>query len=137
MPLLNLSNAEKKLSQHDARCSKMAEKYRRGLIGDTVYDVHLQAAKREREMLLHQVEGSKAGIKQSSTRKRDTDNLLGSIKRLRERLAGADLATRAEIVRTLVPGHGEHVARLGSKEIELHVVLADDAPDCLSTFASG
>ena len=135
----DLSTAEKKLVQHEAQCSKMAERYRRGLIPDSVYDAHLQSAKPEHDMLLRQVEAARAGIDQANTHKLDTDRLLASVERLRERLSGADLTTQAEIVRILIPGRGEHVVRLGAKDIELHVVLAaEDSPsDRLSTFASG
>ena len=117
----------------------MAERYRRGLIPDGVYDVHLEAAKHEREMLSRQAEAAKAGIDLAATRVGETETLLGTVARLRESLEGADVATRAEIVRTLVPGRGAHVVRLGAEEIEMNVVLAAESrpPARLSTFAPG
>jgi site-specific DNA recombinase len=135
----DLASAEAKLAQHDSQCSKMAERYRRGLIGDGVYDVHLEAAKREREMLSRQAEAAKAGIDLAATRVGETETLLVTVARLRESLEGADVATRAEIVRTLVPGSGAHVVRLGAKEIEINVVLAAESrpPARLPTLASG
>jgi site-specific DNA recombinase len=135
----DLAHAESKLAQHNVRCEKMAEHFRKGMISDDVYESHLEAAKREREMLVHQVEAATNGADLAVSRKTEMETLFASVTELRQRLEGADLATRAEIVRTLVPGRGEHVARIGPKEIELHVVLAVESrdPARLPTLASG
>jgi hypothetical protein len=135
----DLLSAEAKLAQHNMRCEKMAEHFRKGLIADEVYENHLAAAQREREMLAHQVDAAKSGADLAVSRKIEMETLFATVAELRQRLEGADLATRAEIVRTLVPGRGEHVVRVGPKEIELHVVLAAESrdPARLPTLASG
>ena len=135
----DLASAEDKLAQHSMRCEKMAEHFRKGMMAEEVYENHLAAAKREREMLARQVDAAKTGADLAVSRKIEMETLFASVAELRQRLEGADLATRAEIVRTLVPGRGEHVVRVGPKEIELHVVLAAESrdPARLPTLASG
>lgn len=135
----DLATSEAKLAQHDGRCAKMAEHFRKGLIPDGVYEGHLHAARHERDMLVRQVEAARSGAELAVSRKADTQAILSGVAQLRGRLEHADLATRAEIVRALVPGRGDHVVRLGPKEIEMHVVLAAESrvPARLPAFVAG
>jgi site-specific DNA recombinase len=132
----DLAEAEAKLQRFDERCEKMADRYRRGLIADPVFDRHLEQAKRDRAMLERQVEAARAGIDRATEHKAEVTALLEAVATMRHRLKNADFKTRRELLTTLVPGTGEHVVRLGPEDIDMKVVIGPD-PGRLPTFAAG
>jgi DNA invertase Pin-like site-specific DNA recombinase len=127
--------AESKLKRHDSQCEKMAERYRRGLIADGVYDKHLEAAARERGLLARQVDAARAGADMNAQRSAQISNVLQQVASLRGKLAGANADTQREIARTLIPGSGGNVVTLHADgRISMKVMVAEAEPTRLPWF---
>lgn len=127
-----VGEAETKLNQYDARCEKMADQYRRGVLPEPVWESHLEAMARERPALVRALEQARAGVSEATTQQRATADVLEAMARLRTNLKDSKPEARRDLVRTLIPGTGEHVVTIGKDGwIRLKIVLS--AASCTSS----
>lgn len=114
----DLRRYEQRLEQLERAEGVVLERYRRGLVSETVMDKHLEAASRERQVLADQVATARRAQALAAADTRQVDGVLATLATLRARLEDASPEDRRELaIAVLAGGRVRRTLTLGPEEL--------------------
>jgi hypothetical protein len=144
----DLKGYERKLRRVEEADAQILERFRRGKIGESAMDIHLDASAREREMLDMQVRTARQQSQLGRVSEQAVAEVRVMIGNLQSRLADVSQETKRDLVRALVPGRCSGRARarglapdvndvivLGARDLSIGVILG--AHPVVSAVAAG
>lgn len=115
---------ERQLAEVERKLTVMAKQYAAGILPEAAYEAAAADLAQRRQLLQRQLETARTAVADAGGDIERMRALRGAVAQLRGKLDTADMTTRRELVRALVPGKGAHVVTLGpDKQVRAAVVV--------------
>lgn len=120
----DLKEYQRKLARNEEAETAIIERFHRDLVSSKVMDATLEKLSKERRLLQRQIEVATKAVNEDAAQRAEEQELLDTVTKLRTNLKRTTPTKRRDILRTLVPGTGEHWVVMYPDRLKLRVVVA-------------